>query len=98
MPTRTTRENDVLAVPPLLVPVEGRPGKTASPASEPIRTQTARNETAVAWLPFLFTMRGGGDKDRARSATDPLATVTAGGNHHYVCPNADLPGEAVDEL
>jgi DNA (cytosine-5)-methyltransferase 1 len=30
MPTRTTRENDGLAIPPLLVPVEGRDGKEPS--------------------------------------------------------------------
>lgn len=33
LPTRTTRENDALAVPPLLVPVEGRDGKHAAPAA-----------------------------------------------------------------
>jgi DNA (cytosine-5)-methyltransferase 1 len=84
MPTRTTRETDALAVPPLLVPVEGRPAKTAAPATAPLRTQTARNETALAQpaLPFLTPLRGGGDRDRARPVTDPLTTVSAGGNHH----------------
>jgi len=114
MPTRTTRENDGLAiapfitelrggssvrpvtdplatvatsgghhglaVPPLLIPVEGRDGKEAGSANVPLRTQTARNETGLAWLPFIAELRGGGSA--ARSATESLATVTASGNHH----------------
>jgi DNA (cytosine-5)-methyltransferase 1 len=116
MPTRTTRENDGIAVPPylvplrsgrnrsilahkeplatvvadggnhglvvppLLIPVEGREGKEASSAGEPLRTQTARNETGLAWLPFIAELRGGGSV--ARSVSDPLAAVTASGNHH----------------
>lgn len=63
MPTRTTRENDGLAVPPL-------------------RTQTARRETGLAWLPFMVTMRGGGDQLRGRSIGEPVGTVSANGNHH----------------
>ncbi|MFB7618745.1 DNA cytosine methyltransferase [Kitasatospora sp. NPDC056181] len=79
-PARTTRENDALAIPPLLVPAEGRDGKTAAPAYEPLRTQTARNETGVAWLPFIAELRGGSSD--ARPVLDALATVTASGNHH----------------
>lgn len=114
MPTRTTRENDGLAVPPfitelrggssvravteplttiatsgghhglavppILVPVEGRDDKVASPADVPLRTQTARNETGLAWLPFIAELRGGGST--ARPVSEALATVTASGNHH----------------
>jgi DNA (cytosine-5)-methyltransferase 1 len=76
---------------PLLVPVEGRDGKTAAPATYPMRTQTARNETAllvpaasassdVVVPPFIAELRGGGSKHRP--VTHPLATVTAAGNHH----------------
>lgn len=82
MPTRTTTESDGIAVPPLLVPVEGRPGKVAAPAVLPMRTQTTRNETGCAVLPFITPLRGGGDKGKARPVTEPLTTVTAGGNHH----------------
>jgi DNA (cytosine-5)-methyltransferase 1 len=82
MPTRTTTESDGVAVPPLLVPVEGRPGKAATTAAVPLRTQTTRNETGYAVLPFLTPLRGGGDKARARPVDEPLTTVTAGGNHH----------------
>ncbi|MFI6496845.1 DNA cytosine methyltransferase [Nonomuraea typhae] len=72
--------NHGLVVPPLLVPVEGREGKEASPADAPLRTQTARNETGLAWLPFVAELRGGSSD--ARSVMEALATVTASGNHH----------------
>ncbi|MFD5940222.1 DNA cytosine methyltransferase [Streptomyces griseus] len=68
------------AVPPLLVPVEGRDGKEARSVNDPLRTMTTRNETGLAWLPFIAELRGGGSV--ARSVTDALATVTASGNHH----------------
>lgn len=68
--------------PALLVPVEGRDGKQAAPATAPLRTQTARNETGLAWLPYLIPLRGGGDKERTRPVTEALTTVTASGNHH----------------
>ncbi len=61
----------------LAVPVEGRNGKTAQPVDEPLRTQTTRNETGLA---FITELRGGGSV--ARQVSDPLATVTAAGNHH----------------
>lgn len=80
IPTRTTRENNGLAIPPLLIPVEGRDGKEPNSANLPLRTQTARNETGLAWLPFIAELRGGGSV--ARSAAESLATVTASGNHH----------------
>ncbi|HEY9374985.1 DNA cytosine methyltransferase, partial [Streptomyces sp.] len=51
-----------------------------SPATMPLRTQTARNETGLAWLPFIAELRGGSSD--ARSVGDSLATVTASGNHH----------------
>lgn len=77
-----------LAVPPLLIPVEGRDGKEAGSANNPLRTQTARNETGLAWLPFMVTMRGGGDQLRGRSIGEPVGTVSANGNHHgLVTPN-----------
>jgi DNA (cytosine-5)-methyltransferase 1 len=80
--------NHGLAVPPLLIPVEGRDGKEAAPADAPLRTQTARNETGLAWLPFIAELRGGASD--ARPVTEALATVTASGNHHgLVTP--DIP-------
>lgn len=81
--------NHGLAIPPLLVPVEGRDNKDATPADAPMRTQTARNETGLAWLPFIAELRGGSSD--ARPVTDALATVTASGNHHgLVAPAAAM--------
>ncbi|WP_214327906.1 DNA cytosine methyltransferase [Nonomuraea sediminis] len=72
--------NHALVVPPLMIPMEGRDGKEAAPASLPLRTQTARNETGVAFLPFVAELRGGSSD--ARPVSEALATVTASGNHH----------------
>ena len=91
----------------LLVPVEGRDGKTAAPASVPARTHTARSETALVvpyyrtglahpaaqplptvstrdrfGVAFITELRGGGS--HARDVRQPLATVTASGNHHML--------------
>lgn len=71
--------NHGVAVPPLLIPVEGREGKEPAPAHAPMRTQTARNETGLAWLPYMVELRGGSSD--ARSILDPTASVTASGNH-----------------
>ncbi|MFF4741264.1 DNA cytosine methyltransferase [Streptomyces sp. NPDC001262] len=107
MPTRTTRENDALAIPPLLIPAEGRDGKEASTAHTPLRTQTARNETGLAWLPpsdglpfepFITPVRGGGDAEKARALTVPLHAVTAGGNHHGLVTPPAMSGEALQTL
>ncbi|MFE7268178.1 DNA cytosine methyltransferase [Streptomyces sp. NPDC057592] len=73
---------DVLAVPPLLVPTEGRDGKVATSAEEPMRTQTARNETGLAIPPFQISLRGGGAKRTAYGVDEPVGTVSASGNHH----------------
>ncbi|MBF6333168.1 DNA cytosine methyltransferase [Nocardia transvalensis] len=72
--------NHGLVVPPLVVPMEGRDGKEAVPATLPMRTQTTRAETAVCFLPFVTELRGGSSD--ARSVNEALATVTASGNHH----------------
>lgn len=53
----------MVAVPPLLIPVEGRDGKEARTANMPHRAQTTRNETGLAFIPFIAELRGGG-RDR----------------------------------
>ncbi|MDJ0337444.1 DNA cytosine methyltransferase [Cryobacterium sp. PH31-O1] len=58
----------------LLIPVEGRTGKVAALASDPMRTQSTRNETAI-----VVPLRNNGV---AKSASDVIDTVSAGGNHH----------------
>lgn len=68
------------ALPPIMTPVEGRDGKEARPATDPLRTQTTRNETGIAFSPFIAELRGGGSD--ARPTTHPMSTVTASGNHH----------------
>lgn len=54
----------------LLVPVEGREGKTGRPAAEPHRAQTGRNETA------LLVPAGGTWNDDARTVDEPMRTRT----------------------
>ncbi len=54
--TQHTTASKALAYGPLMVPVEGRDGKQAQSAEEPLRTQTARNETGLA-VPPPFLMR-----------------------------------------
>lgn len=103
---------------PMLVPVEGRDGKTAVPVDQPARTMTTRNETGllvptggtwrteavptsepiptrttrendgIAFPAFVAELRGGSSD--ARSVAEPLATVTASGNHHGLV-YADAP-------
>ncbi|MFJ9374400.1 DNA cytosine methyltransferase [Streptomyces sp. NPDC101455] len=79
MATVMTQDKQSLIVPPLLIPVEGRDGKEPGSAHDPLRTQTARNETGLAWLPYMVELRGGSSD--ARSILDPTAAVTASGNH-----------------
>ncbi len=64
LPTGTTATTQGL-----LVPVEGRDGKQASPAVHPMRTQTARNETALL-VPYYSASAS------ARPASEPIGTLT----------------------
>lgn len=65
----------------LAVPVEGRADvNRARTLNDPLRTQNTRLETGLAYPPFVAELRGGGST--ARPVADPLATVTASGNHH----------------
>lgn len=58
----------------LLVPVEGREGKSAASANDPMRTQSTRNETGL-----VVPLRNHGV---AKPADHPIDTVAANGNHH----------------
>lgn len=53
----------------LLVPVEGRDGKQAAPASAPMRTQTCRNETGLL-VPYYSA------SETAKPTSDPIGTLT----------------------
>ncbi|WP_037609481.1 DNA cytosine methyltransferase [Streptacidiphilus rugosus] len=79
--TRTLRIGDGLAVPPLLVPTGGSWNTDAYPVAVPMRTRMTReSEGVLIPAPFITEHRGGGSTTRA--VLDPLATITAGGNHH----------------
>ncbi|KJL49512.1 Modification methylase HhaI [Microbacterium hydrocarbonoxydans] len=58
----------------LLIPVEGREGKSAASVADPMRTQSTRNETGL-----LVPLRNHGV---AKPASHPIDTVSAEGNHH----------------
>ncbi|MDR6861935.1 DNA cytosine methyltransferase [Phycicoccus sp. 3266] len=74
--TQTTRLETALAV-----PVGGTWDDKSIPIHrEPLRTQTTNDGTALVTRPFIAELRGGGST--ARDTADPLATVTASGNHH----------------
>ncbi|MFI1995720.1 DNA cytosine methyltransferase [Actinoplanes sp. NPDC020271] len=60
---------------PLMVPVEGRDGKHAAPATDPLRTQTCRNETGYALPPFLAPA-GGTWRTHPSAGTVPMPTRT----------------------
>lgn len=59
---------------PLLVPVEGREGKSAASVADPLRTQSTRNETGL-----VVPLRNHGV---AKPTSQPIGTVSAEGNHH----------------
>ena len=85
----------------LAIPVEGRADMDrAVDLTRPLRTVTTRNETGIALQPFVAELRGGGST--ARSTADPLATITAGGNHHgLVAPyygNTETAKPTVDPI
>lgn len=78
--TMTTRNETGLVVPPMLVPAGGTWNDTATAVTDPFRTRTTRDSEALVVPPFITELRGGGSA--ARLLSDPLATVTASGNHH----------------
>ncbi len=62
----------------LLVPVEGREGKSAASVADPLRTQSTRNETALL-VPYY-------SKGVARSTSEPMGTVTTVDSAGLVVP------------
>lgn len=74
--TLHTTATKAIAVPPLLVPVEGRDGKVAASVTTPMRTQSTRSETALAVVPPLLVPAGGTWNDEASSTLDPMRTRT----------------------
>lgn len=80
--TQTARLQDALVVPYY--------GSTtaAQGADEPLPTQPTRDRFGVA---FVAELRGGGSD--ARDVREPLATVTASGNHHMLVRNNSSRGD-----
>lgn len=73
MPTRTTRENDGLAVPPLLAPYYS--SGVAKPVGEPMGTVTTVDRQGLAVPPLLVPVEGRLEKD-PRLVSDPMRTQT----------------------
>ena len=74
MRTQSTRAETALVVPYYRTGVAHR-------TEQPMPTVTTVERTGLA---FIAELRGGGSKDKVRPVTDPLAAVTAGGNHHML--------------
>ena len=85
--TMTTRSETAL-----LVPTGGTWRTDAAPTSAPFATRTT---TETDGLAFVAELRGGGSV--ARRVSDPLATVTASGNHHaLVMRNNSSKGDGAE--
>ncbi|ACU71946.1 C-5 cytosine-specific DNA methylase [Catenulispora acidiphila DSM 44928] len=87
LPVRSTKIGEGL-----LIPCGGGWNTTASPTNVPMRTRTANPKGFEALVatstPFIVEYRNHAD---ASAVTQPLATVTSGGNHHALvvpCRNA----------
>ncbi|MFG1608357.1 DNA cytosine methyltransferase [Actinoplanes sp. NPDC049265] len=80
--TQTCRNETGYALPPFLAPAGGTWRTHPHPGTAPMPARTTRECDGIAAWPFITPLRGGGDRERARPATDPLSTVTASGNHH----------------
>lgn len=95
--TRTTRETEGLTFAPMMhLEAAGNTYDAADPkhradgqdggyyrvwgGDEPFKTMHTTASKAAVFPPFIAELRGGGSE--ARSVSDPLATVTASGNHH----------------
>ncbi|MGI8333437.1 DNA cytosine methyltransferase [Actinomadura scrupuli] len=85
MPTRTTRENDGVAVPMVPIPItveaaghtfERRPGVRTRSITDPVTTQTTTATKALAVPPLMVPVEGRPGKT-ATAATDPMRTQTA---------------------
>lgn len=61
----------------------------ATGLDEPLTTQVGSETHGLVTAPFLFTDRGTGTEKNPRAArldpvSDPMSTVSAGGNHHFL--------------
>lgn len=105
--TQTTRNETGVALPPMMhLEAAGNTYDATDPkhpahdrrdgyyrvwdGAEPLRTMHTTASKGVAFPPFIAELRGGGSD--ARAVRDPLATVTASGNHHALIMRNNGPG------
>jgi DNA (cytosine-5)-methyltransferase 1 len=86
LPTQTAwQELGMAYPPPFLVHLNKSDFRALDVLHQPMPTQTTRNGLGLV-LPFIAELHG---TSAARSVTEPLSTVCAGGNHHgLVLPSA----------
>ncbi|XUM00300.1 DNA cytosine methyltransferase [Streptomyces venezuelae ATCC 10712] len=92
LPTRTAKQGDAL-----LVPTGGSWNTDAAPIDTPLRTRTTRESEALVTVdPFIVEYR---NHSTASPASEPLAGVTAQGNHHgLVTHDGRVPDRARNTL
>jgi DNA (cytosine-5)-methyltransferase 1 len=83
LPTQTSTDRHAL-----VVPSGGTWNEDARHSDEPFRTLHTREAYGLA---FIAELRGG--HSDARSVREPLATVTASGNHHMLVRNNSSKGD-----
>ncbi|CAM5533041.1 DNA cytosine methyltransferase [Leifsonia shinshuensis] len=78
---RTGTPGDALAVPPFITAVNHSDGdqRAYNPLTQPMPTRSTKIGDGLTTPPYLVEMWG---TSTARPTTEPLTTVTAGGNHH----------------
>jgi DNA (cytosine-5)-methyltransferase 1 len=82
LPARTTKTGDWVCSPLMVTSGGNWATRTTDATAEPLRTRTANPngfEAVVTPEPFLAVLRRNAT---ATSLREPMATVTAGGNHH----------------
>jgi DNA (cytosine-5)-methyltransferase 1 len=77
--TVTSTRGDGLVSPPLVVNSNHDDNRAFPAGGAPLATRSTKIGEAVV-VPFITELRGG--HSTARSAQDPLGTITASGNHH----------------
>ncbi|MBX7551511.1 DNA cytosine methyltransferase [Streptomyces sp. tea 10] len=92
LPTRTVKQGDAL-----LVPTGGSWNTDAVPVDVPLRTRTTRESEALLTVdPFIVEFR---NHATASPASNPLAGITAKGNHHGLVTHAGrVPEQARNTL
>jgi DNA (cytosine-5)-methyltransferase 1 len=91
LPTRCVKIGEGIATHPLLVPAGGSWYRDAADAAAPFRPRLTTESEGLATPPaFIATLRQHGSSE---PVSEPLATVTTSGHHHYL---GTLPDEELD--